>query len=118
MMRCTPGTAWGKTCKGLPITTVVGHKRDAKGGCYAKLRNQKMRCTHCNQSFMHDDTVELHHADGNHFNWNPRNLKAMHRECHQHQEVHKDRIKDGKVRKSSLTGVKLGSRVSVDTARF
>ena len=60
------------------------------------MTRQKMRCTHRNMSFSPEDIVELHHVDGNHNNWKPRNVVALHRECHQHQEVHKDRIKTGK----------------------
>ncbi len=82
------------------------------------ITRQKGRCSHCNLPFLPDDTVELHHVDGDHTNWKPRNCVALHRECHQHQEVHKTRIKEGITRKSSLTAMKPGSRVSVDTARF
>ena len=60
------------------------------------IQRQKMRCAQCSLPFMPDDTVELHHKDGNHDNWKPSNCVALHRECHQHQEVHKDRIKKGK----------------------
>lgn len=59
------------------------------------MKRQKLRCAHCNEPFLLSDIVELHHADGDHNNWKRRNLKAMHRECHQYQEVHKDRIKEG-----------------------
>jgi hypothetical protein len=34
------------------------------------------------------DKVELHHADGNHGNWNKSNLQMLHRHCHQHQPIH------------------------------
>ena len=94
------------------------------------ITRQKMRCSHCNLPFMPDDTVELHHKDGDDTNWKPSNCVALHRECHQHQEIYKVRVKEGKAEakakakpkvksvKSSLTAMKPGSRVSVDTARF
>ncbi len=74
-------------------------KRKSKmyGGPTARaMTGQEMRCTHCDMSFFSEDKVELHHVDGNHNNWKPSNLVALHRECHQEQEVHKDRIKEGK----------------------
>ena len=60
------------------------------------MKRQKMKCTHCNKLFWPGDIVELHHINRDHNNWKPKNCVALHRECHQHQEVHKERIKDGK----------------------
>ena len=51
------------------------------------LKKQDHKCNHCNLSFVSGDTVELHHIDGNHKNWKPRNLEVLHRECHQHQTM-------------------------------
>ena len=62
-------------------------------GVAAKLlKKQTHKCTHCKLSFFPGDTIELHHIDGNHDNWKPKNLEVLHRECHQHQAIH------GKVR--------------------
>ena len=52
------------------------------------LKKQNHKCTECNLSFISGDIAELHHIDGNHSNWKPKNLEVMHRECHQHQTVH------------------------------
>ena len=52
------------------------------------LRKQAHKCTHCKLSFFPGDTIELHHIDGNHDNWKPKNLEVLHRECHQHLTVH------------------------------
>jgi retron-type reverse transcriptase len=52
------------------------------------LKKQKFKCNACNLKFLPGDKVELHHIDGNHNNWKPRNLEALHRECHQHMPVH------------------------------
>ena len=51
-----------------------------------KLRKQKFHCNHCHLTFMPGDVVELHHIDGNHQNWKPKNLEALHRECHQDKQ--------------------------------
>ena len=65
------------------------------------IKRQKGRCTHCNRLFMEiDGAVELHHIDGNHNNWDRKNLVALHRECHQKQAVHRKRIKDGLVKRA------------------
>ncbi len=52
------------------------------------LQKQNHRCGHCGLSFLGDEVVELHHKDGNHNNWKSSNLVALHRHCHQHQEIH------------------------------
>lgn len=52
------------------------------------LRKQKHNCTHCQLRVLPGDIVELHHIDGDHDNWKPKNLEVLHRECHQHQAVH------------------------------
>jgi len=58
-------------------------------GATAKtLAKQQFKCQHCNLSFLPDDLIELHHIDGNHNNWKPSNLEALHRQCHQHQIIH------------------------------
>ena len=49
----------------------------------SKLKTTGFKCAHCNWLFNSEDIVELHHKDGNHFNWKWSNLEAMHRECHQ-----------------------------------
>lgn len=52
------------------------------------LSRQKHTCTHCKLKFYPGDKVEIHHKDGNHSNWRPKNIEALHRECHQYQTVH------------------------------
>lgn len=52
------------------------------------LQKQKYKCNACNLVFTPDDILEVHHIDGNHNNWNSRNLEILHRECHQHKAVH------------------------------
>ena len=52
------------------------------------LRKQGFKCGHCGLQFIGDDQIELHHKDGNHHNWKKSNLVALHRGCHQYQEIH------------------------------
>jgi len=60
------------------------------------IRRQKGKCLHCNLPFLEiHGPVELHHSDGDHNNWKPKNLVALHRTCHQAQAVHRKCIKDG-----------------------
>jgi len=61
------------------------------------IKRQKSKCLHCNLPFLEIyGPVELHHIDGNHNNWNRKNLVALHRPCHQVQKIHSSCIKDGK----------------------
>lgn len=52
------------------------------------LKRQDFKCNHCGLTLIPGEKVELHHIDGNHNNWRSSNLAALHRSCHQHQEVH------------------------------
>ena len=52
------------------------------------LKKQDFKCGHCGLSFLGDEVVEVHHKDGNHNNWKASNLVALHKHCHQHQEIH------------------------------
>ena len=78
------------------------------------LVKQKNKCTHCNHPFLPDDIVELHHKNGDHGDWNSRNIVALHRECHQHQEVGSNSVRAGKRTKTKARARNselLGSRV-------
>lgn len=58
-------------------------------GITAKLLNkQKHTCSYCGLKFYPGDRVEVHHKDGNHHNWRPKNVEALHKECHQYQSIH------------------------------
>jgi group II intron reverse transcriptase/maturase len=46
------------------------------------LKRQNHRCGHCGLKMLSDEKVHLHHADGNHNNWKPKNLIAVHESCH------------------------------------
>ena len=63
-------------------------------GATAKtLRKQSHSCGYCKLKFLDGEKVELHHIDGNHNNWDEKNLLAIHRSCHQYKHMsqnHKD----------------------------
>ncbi len=46
------------------------------------LKHQGGRCTHGRLFFTVDDTIEIHHADGNHKNRKFTNLRLLHLICH------------------------------------
>ncbi len=61
-------------------------------GATAKaLRKQSHSCGQCGLKFLEEEKVELHHIDGNHNNWKPENLLAIHRSCHQYEHMGKSR---------------------------
>ena len=46
------------------------------------LKRQNQTCGHCGLKCMSEERVHLHHIDGNHSNWKPKNLTAIHESCH------------------------------------
>ena len=61
-------------------------------GAIAKiLRKQSHSCGHCGLKFLEKEKVELHHIDGNHNNWDEKNLLAIHRSCHHYVHMSKSR---------------------------
>ena len=61
-------------------------------GATAKtLRKQNHSCGHCELKFLDEEKVELHHIDGNHSNWDSKNLLAIHRSCHHYLHMSKSR---------------------------
>lgn len=60
-------------------------KRNSKlydGSTAKTLRKQNHKCGHCGYPFLGEERVHLHHIDGNHSNWKPNNLVAVHESCH------------------------------------
>ena len=55
------------------------------------LRKQSYSCGYCELKFLDGEKVELHHKDGNHNNWEDKNLLAIHRSCHQYLHMSKNR---------------------------
>jgi RNA-directed DNA polymerase len=48
------------------------------------LKRQNHTCGYCGLKLLNDEQVHLHHVDGNHNNWYPNNLLAIHESCHQY----------------------------------
>ena len=62
-------------------------KRNSKlydGATSKCLKRQDHSCGYCGLKFTDDERVQLHHIDGNHNNWKPKNLVAVHQSCHQY----------------------------------
>ena len=67
--------------------TVYWSKRNSKlyDGVTAKLlKKQNHSCGYCGLKFINEEKVHLHHIDGNHNNWEDKNLTVIHQSCHQY----------------------------------
>lgn len=53
------------------------------------LKRQNHKCGQCGLHFMTDERVHLHHVDGNHNNWEHKNLLAIHESCHDYIHMSK-----------------------------
>lgn len=53
------------------------------------LKKQNHSCGHCEMRFIGEERVHLHHIDGNHDNWKPKNLQAIHESCHDYLHMGK-----------------------------
>ena len=51
------------------------------------LRKQNHSCGYCGLKFLDQEKIELHHVDGNHNNWETKNLLAIHRSCHHYKHM-------------------------------
>ena len=52
------------------------------GGTSKAIKKQSRKCVACGLTFIGEERVHLHHADGNHDNWDKKNLVAIHESCH------------------------------------
>jgi RNA-directed DNA polymerase len=59
------------------------------GSTSKAIKKQDRKCIACGLTFIGEEKVQLHHVDGNHDNWNKKNLVAMHESCHDY--IHMDR---------------------------
>ena len=53
------------------------------------LKKQNHSCTSCGLKFIGEERIHLHHIDGNHENWQYRNLTAVHESCHDYLHMSK-----------------------------
>jgi RNA-directed DNA polymerase len=59
------------------------------GATSKALKKQNHSCGHCGMKFTSDERVHLHHIDGNHDNWQKRNLTVVHESCHDYLHMGK-----------------------------
>jgi 5-methylcytosine-specific restriction endonuclease McrA len=59
------------------------------GATSKALQKQNHSCAHCGLKMISDERVHLHHIDGNHDNWKPKNLQAIHESCHDYLHMSK-----------------------------
>ena len=52
------------------------------GATSEAIKKQNHTCAACGLSFIGEEKVHLHHVDGNHDNWDKKNLVAIHESCH------------------------------------
>ncbi len=68
---------------------------DKYDGATAKaLKKQHHTCGQCGILFNDEERVHLHHIDGNHDNWKPSNLVAIHESCHDYLHMSKSASQD------------------------
>jgi RNA-directed DNA polymerase len=53
-----------------------------EGHTSGAIKKQNHKCAACGLSFIGEEKVHLHHIDGNHDNWDKKNLVAIHESCH------------------------------------
>ncbi|MBN3924491.1 reverse transcriptase domain-containing protein [Nostoc sp. NMS4] len=64
---------------------VYWSKRNSKlydGATSKQLTKQNHTCGKCGLKLTSEERVHLHHIDGNHNNWKPKNLVVLHESCH------------------------------------
>jgi RNA-directed DNA polymerase len=59
------------------------------GSTSTTLKRQNHSCASCGLKFVGEERVHLHHIDGNHQNWKPKNLEAIHESCHDYLHMSK-----------------------------
>jgi group II intron reverse transcriptase/maturase len=53
------------------------------------LNKQHHSCGQCGLKFSDEERIHLHHIDGNHDNWKPKNLIVVHESCHDYIHMSK-----------------------------
>ena len=52
------------------------------GATSKAIKKQNHSCKACGLKFVGEERIHLHHVDGNHSNWEKKNLVAIHESCH------------------------------------
>ena len=96
----------GKPSRSVLETSGIGNKspydgdltywseRNSKlydGATSKVLKRQNHSCARCGLKTTSEERVHLHHKDGNHHNWKPNNLEALHESCHDYIHMSKRR---------------------------
>jgi RNA-directed DNA polymerase len=71
---------------------VYWSKRNSKlydGRTSKLLHKQNHTCGKCGLKMLSEETVHLHHIDGNHDNWKDKNLTVLHESCHDYIHMSK-----------------------------
>ncbi|MHC0068071.1 group II intron reverse transcriptase/maturase [Nostoc sp. UIC 10890] len=63
------------------------------GATSKALQKQNHSCGRCGMKLTSEERVHLHHIDGNHDNWKPKNLQAIHESCHDYLHMSKREYK-------------------------
>ena len=66
----------------LALDRHIIHQFSNAGITSKAIKKQSRKCIACGLTFMGEEKVHLHHADGNHDNWDKKNLVAIHESCH------------------------------------
>jgi len=61
------------------------------GSTSKAIKKQNHLCARCGYKLTSEEKVHLHHIDGNHDNWKPNNLEALHESCHDYIHMSKAR---------------------------
>ncbi len=54
------------------------------GATSKAIKKQSQSCKACGLKFVGEERIHLHHVDGNHSNWDKKNLVAIHESCHEY----------------------------------
>ncbi len=63
------------------------------------LKRQNHTCGRCGYKLLSDERAHLHHMDGNHQNWKPKNLIVLHESCHDYSHMSKIDCREPDTRK-------------------
>jgi RNA-directed DNA polymerase len=59
------------------------------GSTSKALKKQNRKCVACGLTFIGEEKIHLHHVDGNHDNWDKKNLIAIHESCHDYTHMNR-----------------------------
>jgi group II intron reverse transcriptase/maturase len=63
------------------------------------LKRQSHTCGRCGYRLLSDERAHLHHIDGNHQNWKPKNVTVLHESCHDYIHMSKQDCREPDTRK-------------------